>query len=208
MIYTVPVKGTFVTNCYFCIDENTRHGFLIDPAAEADKLFAIIEKNHWIIEKILLTHGHFDHFGAADSLRRKLKCPIYAHDLSDKYLLNPELNLSMFCSCSMKLENTAKIYGGEKISLKNNSDYYLEVIETPGHTEDSITLYCEKERSAFVGDTIFKEGIGNSRYPGGNQKDLLESICEKILIFPEETVLYSGHSEKTTVKNERKYYIS
>lgn len=207
MVYTVPVKGVFVTNCYFCIDEDSGHGFLIDPAAEADRLFDVIEKYHWKIEKILLTHGHFDHFEAADRLREKLKCPILTYNLSDKYLSSPEMNLSLFCGCSMKLENTVKCYDGDKIDLENNSGYNLKIIETPGHTEDSMALYCEKEKAAFVGDTIFKGQMGTSQYPGGNQKNLMESIGEKILKFPEETTLYSGHSEKTTVKNEKKFYM-
>ena len=69
MIAEIPVKGYFEENCFFYIDDETKHGFIIDPGAQADELLEVIRKNGWTIEKILLTHGHFDHTGAVDELR-------------------------------------------------------------------------------------------------------------------------------------------
>ena len=79
MIVEVPVRGYFEENCYFFIDDATRHGFVIDPGAQAHKLLELIDQNGWTIEKILLTHGHFDHFGAAAALKKALGTPICAH---------------------------------------------------------------------------------------------------------------------------------
>ena len=80
------------------------------------------------------------------------------------------------------------------------------MIYTPGHTPDSVLLYNEKERIAFVGDTIFKESIGNYTFPGGNKDLLIQSIMERVFTLPDDTVLYSGHSEPTTVGAEKRFY--
>lgn len=95
------------------------------------------------------------------------------------------------------------LHYGDTITL--NDTHLLRVMHTPGHTEDSITLYDAGKGIAFVGDTIFKGSPESDKYPGGNTGDLKESI-RKILALPERTVLYSGHSEPTTVKEERKNY--
>lgn len=206
MIYEIPVTGAFETNCYFYIDDTTNHGFLIDPGAEADRLLGIIKSKGWIIEKILLTHGHFDHFGAVNKIREELGVDVYAHEMSDKYLLNPQINLSTFCGPNMVVNNAVKFSDGDIISLRANPNFILKVIHTPGHTEDSVVFYSEKDKTAFVGDTIFKQSIGNYGYPGGNKAVLVNSIMTKIFTLPAGTVLLSGHSAKTTIDDEKKYY--
>lgn len=204
MVLTVPVKGYFEEYCYFYVSDSTRHGFIIDPGAQADKLLDIIRDNGLVIEKILLTHGHFDHFGAVEELREKLKCPVLAHEKSDLFLLNPMMNLSRQCVGDMVARNTTKFSDGDRIMLDDT--HKLQVIYTPGHTPDSVLLYSEKDRIAFVGDTIFKESIGNYTFPGGNKELLIQSIMERVFTLPDDTVLYSGHSEPTTVGAEKRYY--
>jgi glyoxylase-like metal-dependent hydrolase (beta-lactamase superfamily II) len=80
------------------------------------------------------------------------------------------------------------------------------VIHTPGHTPDSVIYYAPKDNIAFVGDTIFKGSIGNWQYPGGNPEDLQRSIIQRIFTLPDQTVLYSGHSDPTTVGTEKRRY--
>lgn len=88
MITKLPVTGLFTTNSYFLIDSETNHGFLIDPAAEAATLLYYIKKNNLIIEKILITHGHFDHIGAVEEISEALKIPVYVHEEGKKYIQN------------------------------------------------------------------------------------------------------------------------
>jgi glyoxylase-like metal-dependent hydrolase (beta-lactamase superfamily II) len=205
MVLTVPVKGYFEEYCYFYVSDSTRHGFIIDPGAQADKLLDIIRDNGLVIEKILLTHGHFDHFGAVEELREKLNCPVLAHEKADLFLLNPLMNLSRQCVGDMIIRDTVKFKDGDTIAL--DEAHSLRVIYTPGHTPDSVLLYNEKERIAFVGDTIFKGSRGNDQYPGGNGRLLISSIRQRILTLPARTRLLSGHSEETTVKAERSFYL-
>ncbi|MBR1437761.1 MAG: MBL fold metallo-hydrolase [Synergistaceae bacterium] len=201
MILTVPVKGVFWTNCYFYADENTGHCFIIDPGAQGQKLIDTAWSNGWVINKILITHGHFDHTGGISELRKKISPPVYAHELGRLYLTDTLKNLSRLCGQNVIVQDVNYLHDGDIITLSSN--HSLRVIHTPGHTEDSITLYDAGKGVAFVGDTIFKGSPGSDKYPGGNTSDLQNSI-RKILALPERTVLYSGHSEPTTVKDEHR----
>jgi len=206
MIVEVPVRGYFDENCYFYIDDETKYGFLIDPGAEAKKLLKLISDKGWNIEKILLTHGHFDHTGAVNEIRDALGIPAIAHINSDQYLLDGYMNLSAQCGLSITIEDVEYTKDGDILALEANPDFKLKVIYTPGHTTDSIIFYSENDHVAFVGDTIFKGSIGNYKYPGGNLWNLQDSIIDKIFTLPDETVLLSGHSDKTTVGIERQRY--
>ncbi len=208
MFYRVPVKGYFEVNSYFYVDESTNRCFLIDPGAEGKRLLKIARDNFWVIEKILLTHGHFDHTGGISEIRITNDIPVYAYENADSYLLDPMKNLSHFCGPDIYVRDVHYFHDGDIITLNNNRnpDFSLRVIHAPGHTEDSVVLYSKEEGIAFVGDTIFLGSIGSTMYPGGNGKDLKESITQKIFTLPEETILLSGHSEKTTVKAESKRY--
>lgn len=208
MIYRVQVQGYFAVNCYFAIDERTGHGFLIDPGAEGAALADLIRRRGWVIEKILLTHGHFDHTGGIDAVRRELRIPVYIHRDGEPYLTDPMLNLSHFCGPDILIRDVNWLWDGDTISLRENDGYVMKVLHTPGHTPDSVTFYCEAEQAAFVGDTIFKGGPGTDQYPGGDRALLMRSIRDKILRLPGETVLYSGHSELTRVKEEYPLYYS
>lgn len=206
MIYTVPVKGVFETNCYFYIDEATGHGFLIDPGAQGMALSNLIRRQGWHMEKILLTHGHFDHTGGIASLRGELSIPVMAFENADLYLLDPYKNLSRHCGPDVTVPGAEFFHDGDLLTLQANPDCSLRVLWTPGHTEDSVIFYSEKDGAAFVGDTIFKGSIGNFSYPGGNREQLLRSIRETVFSLPEDTTLLSGHSEPTTVGEEKRRY--
>lgn len=206
MVACVPVKGYFEENCYFYIDDKTGHGFLIDPGAQAVELLSLIKENGWQIEKILLTHGHFDHTGAVNQTRQELHIPVFAHRAADDYLLDAGKNLSALCGPPIIVRDVTYLDDGDIISLDVNPQFSLQVLHTPGHTTDSVTYYSAGDHVAFVGDTIFKGSIGNHQYPGGNHSDLQNSIINKIFALPDQTVLCSGHSAQTTVGIEKQRY--
>ena len=203
----IPVTDVFTTNSYFYIDENTKHGFLIDPGAQAQTLLSIIKQNNLTIEAILLTHGHFDHLGAVDEISNTLKIPYLIHQNGEQFLKSTHYNLSKYNNRNIILNNAKYVKDGDFISLKANNNVKLQVIHTPGHTPDSVVFYDKEKGIAFVGDTIFKGSIGNSQYPGGNAQELSANIINKIFALPHETILYSGHSDKTTVKTEKLRYM-
>lgn len=204
IVQKVPVCDVMETNAYFYVDEKTKSGFLIDPGAEAQKLVDAAKQNGWKIEAILLTHGHFDHIGVAEEVSRMLHAPYQIHRSGEEFLKNPALNLSAFFGQNIVLENAKYFDEGDEISL--NSDMVLKVIHTPGHTPDSVVFYDEKNKIAFVGDTIFRAGVGNTSFPRGDEKTLWDSIENKIFTLPEDVTLYSGHSSATMVGREKQRY--
>lgn len=207
MIHTVAVQDVFAVNSYFCIDGDTQSGFLIDPGAEAGRLLRIIRRYGWHIERILLTHGHFDHTGAVAELSQALGVPYHIHRYGEQYLLDPRLNLSAYCQRHVVLGQAVYFDDGEEFALQANPAFRLRAIHTPGHTPDSVTFHNAAEGYAVVGDTIFRGCPGTTQYAGGNPRQLYDSIVGRIMPLPEQTILYSGHSEPTTVGEEAGLYM-
>lgn len=195
MTRLIPVADVFSVNAYLHIDPATLHGFLIDPGADAPRLLHFIEKQQWTIEAILLTHGHFDHTGAVKQISEQLHIPYYIHRNGQAYLADPQINLSGLCHRYVVLHDAQYLEDGDVVRLEANPNWALQVIHTPGHTTDSVVYYHSDEQLAFVGDTIFKDGIGATHYPGGNEQQLIASIQNKILTLPPDTLLLSGHSK-------------
>lgn len=207
MVKELQVQGVFAENTYFYIDSHSKSGFLIDPGAQAGLIYDAIVRNGWHIEKILLTHGHFDHFGAAELLREKLVAPIYIYSPDARYLTDTYLNLSANSGEPIIVPHYEELYEGEIIRLKANSGFNLKVISTPGHTPGSVVFYSPEERVAFVGDTLYQHGPCLTNFPGGNRAELENSIMNKVLTLPEDTLLLSGHSSPITVAEERRILL-
>ncbi|MDE6692638.1 MAG: MBL fold metallo-hydrolase [Muribaculaceae bacterium] len=207
MIKELMVQGVFAENTYFYIDPISKAGFLIDPGAQAGVIYDVIVRNGWSIEKILLTHGHFDHFGAAELLREKLVAPIYIYPDDSRYLIDPHYNLSANFGNPITVPHYEELHDGEIIRLKANNTFRLRVIHTPGHTPGSVTYYSEAEKAAFVGDLLYQHGPGLTNFPGGNRTVLEKSIINKILTLPDDTLLLSGHSSPITVADERRLLL-
>lgn len=203
IVKQVPVQGIIETNCYFYIDEKSQHGFLIDAGAEAAKLLQIIKDNGWTIEKILITHGHFDHIGAVEQISQALHIPYLAHKNGRAYLSDPAYNLSAYFGGDIILNNAEYFDDDATITLQAAPKVKLQAIHTPGHTQDGVVYYDSANALAFVGDTIFKHSVGRTDIPGGDYRQLQQSICNKIFTLPNETILYSGHTEPTTVSAEK-----
>ena len=206
MIKHIEVRDVFAVNTYFMIDDVTKSGFLIDPGAQPKRILETIRQNHWTIERILLTHGHFDHTGAVSEISEVLDIPYSIHRDGECYLKDARLNLSAYCERNVILPNADYFDDGNILSLRANPAVTLEVIHVPGHTPDSVVFYDRADKVAFVGDTIFRDSPGTSRYPGGNEEELYNSICYRVLTLPDDTILLSGHSEPTTVGRERPLY--
>ena len=188
MILQKEVRGIFATNSYFYIDDTTRHGFLIDPGAQADELLKIIEREKFTIEKILLTHGHFDHIGAVNELQSKLEVEVCMQGNGRDYVENPVWNLSAYFGLDITLDNVTYLEDFSEIILSANENFVLKLIPLAGHTTDGAIYYSAKDSAAF---------------PGGDELTLYKNLKTRLLTLPDETILLSGHSEPTTVGNEK-----
>ena len=203
MVKELDVQDVFPVKTYFYIDEKTGSGFVIDPGAEPEKIYEYILRNGWNIEKILLTHGHMDHIGAVTYLEERLHVPAMIHDDEKEFLKDGYLNLSDNYGQTLIVEDYSLIKDKDIIRLKENPDFYLEVIHGPGHTPGSVIFFNPKDKLAFIGDVLFEHGKGLTHFPGGDESLLEETIIKKLFSLPDDTLLYSGHAEPITVKEEK-----
>lgn len=187
-------------NVYIYFDTETKEAVVIDPGNEADVIIEFINKNKLKVQAILLTHGHFDHIGAVEEIKDYTGALTYCHELEKDLIENPNLNLS-------------KRMVGKEISVKVDKFFkdgdifefgptYLKVIHTPGHTTGGICLYDENRNLLFTGDSLFKNSIGRTDFPGGNKDELVNSLKTKILVLPKDTIIFPGHNVNSTIEEE------
>ena len=207
MIYVVPVQGPILTNSYLYADDATQHAFVIDPGFESERIVAAVRDKGLTVERVLVTHGHFDHIGAARDVAQTLGVPICAGERSRGYFADPTYNLSrqFFPPDGFTIpENEVTFLADDAVISLAEGSLALRLVPTPGHTEDGVMYVAETEpHLAFVGDTIFRASYGATHFPGGDERTLLASIQERILTLPDDTYLLSGHSEPTTVGAEK-----
>ncbi|MBS7660079.1 MAG: MBL fold metallo-hydrolase [Candidatus Bathyarchaeia archaeon] len=197
--------GFLYTNCYIVICEETRESLIIDPGFTGDEMRRIlseIRKNRLRIKYIVNTHGHADHISGNTSIKRATGAILAAHCKDAEMLIDPAKNLSLMLGLNVvSPPPDIVLRGEEEIEVGRIK---LKVLHTPGHTPGSISLYCRDLGAVFTGDSLFAGSIGRADFPGSSCRDLLLSIREKILALPDETVVYPGHGESTTISVERR----
>ncbi len=205
-VFCFPVCDRIGENCYIWLDSVTLHGFLIDPGAGGAELAAFCRRHGWVIEKILLTHAHFDHIGGIADFLSACPVPVCIHQAGLAALTDPYLNLSRMVLKEITFSGAVPFSDGDVFSLEANPAQSLRVIHTPGHTPESVLFHDGLHDLAFTGDTIFQGTRGNDTFPGGDGALLLRSIRQRVLALPDATVLFSGHTPPTTVRDERPLY--
>jgi hydroxyacylglutathione hydrolase len=191
--------GPLQTNCYILWNQK-KECLIFDPGGDGDRLISFLKGNQLQPLAILLTHAHFDHIGALDSIRLHFNIPAYVHKKETNWLRDPSLNGSKFFGSSISVNEAEQIIKGE--GMLKISDFELQVLETPGHSPGSVSFYHKPSKSVFSGDALFSGSIGRTDLRGGNQSQLLESIHSKLLSLPEDTYVLSGHGPVTTISVE------
>jgi len=201
-IKTIPV-GPLETNCYLVIDSETNDAVLIDPGAEADGLLSIIDNEEVNLCSVLLTHGHGDHIGAVGEIISKKKVPLWINSDDAEMLIDSEKNLSAMLGFFITTDHPYNEFvDGETI---NFGSIQIKVLYTPGHTRGGVSFFMQNENNPilFSGDTLFKGGVGRCDLPGGSWETLRKSILEKLYILPDNTVVYPGHGDLSTIKKKK-----
>lgn len=196
------VVGPVQTNCYFAVNEENGETLIVDPGASAGKLAKIIGEEKLKPVVILLTHGHFDHAGAAEELAKKFDIKIYALEKERETLENPDLNLSGWEGKTLSYHVDCYLKDEEEIDL---AGFHIRVLHTPGHTVGGCCYFFSYQKVLFVGDTLFAQSVGRTDFPRGSMADLVRSIREKLMTLPDDVTVYPGHNEITTIGTERMY---
>jgi len=185
--------GHVQTNCYIVTDEQTLECAVIDPGAEANTVLHYLEDNKLKCRYIFLTHGHFDHTGAVEDVAKQTGATV--------------------CMCRKDVRKAITEMGFKyappkgTVFFKEGDSFNVgaltfEVIETPGHSEGSVTLRCGS--ALFTGDTLFKDSCGRTDFPGCNAKDMMRSL-KKLCELEGDYEVYPGHMEGTTLERERRF---
>lgn len=192
--------GPLQVNTYLLYDQQQQLAICLDPGEDAQILKEAITDRGLKLEKILLTHGHFDHIYGVAGLAQESGAEVFLHQ-DDLFMLNNLSETALYYGFSQiqkpKIDQTL---GGEEVI--DFAGKQIKVLHTPGHSPGSVTYSIDKH--LFVGDLIFSGSVGRSDLPGGNHQQLISSVKEKIWPFSAETIIHPGHGEKTTVGAEKR----
>lgn len=207
------VLGMCATNCYavfdggaktpggYVDDDQLKEAVIIDPAADAACIEAMIARYKLRPVAVLLTHGHFDHLSAADAVRKRYGIKVYAGNEERSVMNSSSSNLSLpFTGEGMTLEADEYFKPGEELDF---AGFRIGTIPVPGHTIGSVCYYFEEQKVLFSGDTLFAGSVGRSDFPTGNAGQLIRAIKSELMSLPDDVKVYPGHGESTTIGCER-----
>ncbi len=196
------VLGALGTNCYIIEDTEKRLAAVIDPADNAASILDATEKRGVRIEKIILTHAHFDHMLALPKLYEKTGAQVIVGQYDAPGLSLPMLNLSQSFMGDIFSFSGNYITVTEGDVIKLGEDIQFEVLETPGHTPGSLCFLLKKEGCIFTGDTVFAGSIGRTDFPGGNFEAIMKSLT-RVLSLDGNLSIYPGHGASSLVCDEK-----
>ena len=201
ILKTITVRP-FSSNCYLVGCESTRKGMIVDPGAEPGSILAAVAELGLTVSLIVATHGHIDHVGAVQAIREETGAPFAMHELESG---NPYIERMTERICRM-LDVASEppsppdrlVGDGEILEV---GDLRFTVIHVPGHSDGGLALYGNGV--VFSGDTLFQFDVGQTNFPGGSHRAMMAAICDKLLVLPDDTIVYPGHGLPTVIHRER-----
>jgi len=197
------VLGAYQTNCFVLRSgEDSGDCLIIDTGLDAEPLIDFLHHNSLKPRAVVLTHGHIDHIAGVELLRKNFPgIETCIHKLDADMLTGRCDNLSGLTGRIFAAEPAERLL--EEGDIINKAGIQLKVLHTPGHTPGGISLYCRHQGVVFSGDSLFAESVGRTDFPCGNLSQLLESIKEKLLTLPGQTIVYPGHGPTTSIAHEK-----
>ena len=199
----IPIlpSGALQANTYLAVDEKTNEGFIVDPGGYNKVLTKEVRDNDVNIKYIILTHGHSDHICGVNEHKAEFPdAKIVAYKDEEAMLENPNLNQSPGFGVPYSTKADILVSDGDELKV---GDVTLKFIHTPGHTEGGMCIYVKEAKALFSGDTLFRQSIGRTDFPGGSYKEIMDSIRKKLFLLPDDTNVFPGHMGTTSIGFEK-----
>ena len=194
-------SGALQANTYLAVDEKTNEGFIVDPGGYNKVLTKEVRDNDVNIKYIILTHGHSDHICGVNEHKAEFPdAKIVAYKDEEAMLENPNLNQSPGFGVPYSTKADILVSDGDELKV---GDVTLKFIHTPGHTEGGMCIYVKEAKALFSGDTLFRQSIGRTDFPGGSYKEIMDSIRKKLFLLPDDTNVFPGHMGTTSIVFEK-----
>lgn len=194
-------SGALQANTYLAVDEKTNEGFIVDPGGYNKVLTKEVRDNDVNIKYIILTHGHSDHICGVNEHKAEFPdAKIVAYKDEEAMLENPNLNQSPGFGVPYSTKADILVSDGDELKV---GDVTLKFIHTPGHTEGGMCIYVKEAKALFSGDTLFRQSIGRTDFPGGSYKEIMDSIRKKLFLLPDDTNVFPGHMGTTSIGFEK-----
>src|SRR5665213_1867654 len=201
MILETFAVGPLQCNCTLLGDEEAGEAIVIDPGDEISRIHRRLLDLGLKLKQILITHAHIDHVGGALKLKRLTGAPILLNEDDLPLLKMMEMQAGWLGIAPPEVETPdASLADGMSVGLER---FPAEVLHTPGHTPGSVCLHFAPLKMVIAGDTLFAGSIGRTDLPGGNGKQIIESIETRLMALPDETAVIAGHGATTTISAER-----
>jgi hydroxyacylglutathione hydrolase len=202
MIHEILPVGMLQCNCSVFGDEATGEAIVIDPGDEIARIAAILEKHHLRVKAIIITHAHIDHIGGAQKLKALTGAPVYMNSRDQELYDAIDIQAGWLgVAPPEKTSIDVSVREGASVDLAGAGFQFLE---TPGHTHGSISVWIPAENKLVAGDTLFLDSIGRTDLPGGDSRQILRSIHDKLLPLDDSVAVIPGHGANTTIGRERR----
>jgi hydroxyacylglutathione hydrolase len=203
LIHEILPVGMLQCNCSIFGDEQTREAIVVDPGDEIGAIQEILDRRGLRVKAIVITHAHIDHIGGAAKLKQATGAPVYMNENDAE--LRDHLDVQAAWLGMRTPERTEIDTPAREGDVLQLGEAAFHVMHTPGHTQGSISLWIPSENKLVAGDTLFRESIGRTDLPGGDGRQIVQSIRAKLFRLPDDAIVIPGHGGETTIEHEKRF---
>lgn len=201
MIHEILTVGPLQCNCSILGDETSLEAIVVDPGDDITRILSVLARHKLTVKQIVITHAHIDHIAGAHHLKRVTGAPILynQNDLPLVQMMDVQAGWLGIPTPEVHPPDDT-LDDGKRIAINGLTG---SILHTPGHTQGSVCLYLPDQSLLLAGDTLFAGSVGRTDLPGGNTRQLIASIHDRLLTLPDEVTVIPGHGPKTSIGAER-----